>query len=77
MGLITEYLPTVMALVLISSEMHLLAPDGSSNRIEFATVNAELMMKMIKSRLEDSSCIVIVGSKKSTEFNARILIGVF
>lgn len=37
--LTTEYLPTVMALVLMSSEMHLVAPDWRSNRIESATVN--------------------------------------
>lgn len=35
--LTTEYLPTVMALALMSSEMHLVAPDWRSKRIESTT----------------------------------------
>ena len=44
LGLTTAYFPMVMALILMSSAMHLLVPDRSSKRIETVGFAATMMM---------------------------------
>lgn len=63
LGLTTLYFPTVIALLLMSSEMHFVLPVWSSNLIEFAMPHVNAMVRIAWRRIElDIVAICVVCS---------------